>query len=152
VTSWARRPYHDITFDQGIFDASRLQLRDSIEQDFIGGLIEGVNFNSKSEETALDQIKNSYQAIDDWKEYLSLLGVIVKNSEPSSSSGRYNLESASRLIASCTDETKDYIYEQLVQAVHRESLPVFPPGSKIRYYPTQIRYEYEEAYWDDLNN
>ena len=152
VTSWARMPYHGLTFDQDIFDAMRLRLRDSIEQDFKGGLIEGASFDIKSKETALNQMKNSYQAIDDWEEYLSLLGVAVKTAEPSSSSGRYKLEDAARLIAPHTDETKVYIYEQLTQAVIRESLSVFPPGSKIRYYARHVRPEYEEAYWDDLNN
>jgi hypothetical protein len=144
-------PYHSLHFEQDIFDAKRLRLREKIKEDFEDGSIDGVSFDVGSDEPVLEQMKNSFMALDEWRGYLSAHGVKAEISEPSTSSGRYTLDDATKAITRETNEDEGEILERLVQAVHNESLPVYPPCSEVRYYARHVRPYYEEAHWDDLN-
>ena len=152
VLAWARMPYSSRIFRENEFEKLRKSYHDKIEQAFIDGDFEGTSLDAESKEPVFEQMLDSIKLVDDWRGYFSRHDIEVSIAEPSSSSGRYILGDASNKIAQATGEQKRAIQDWLDKAMLDGSLPVYPLGSELRYYPKRADNALpEEAYWDDLN-
>jgi len=125
--------------------------QDDIKEAFINGNFEGMGLDSGSKNSINEQLADSFKTVDEWREYFSRLSIEIKIAEPSSSSGRYDLYYASKNIAQAINESRRTILNLLTHAVLAGSLPVYPPGSQVKYKPKQVTDHYEEVCWDDLN-
>ena len=126
---------------------------DSIEKDSLSGELTGADPLTGIKQPFASSKKLFGLVLDTQEvaDYLSRYGIEVEIEEPSEITGRYTLEIAAKTMAQFTGEVEGRIYESLEQAVLDGSLPVYPPGSKIKYQPKIIGAFYEETHWDDLN-
>lgn len=152
MLAWARMPFPSLHFGEEAFESLRQGYHDGIEQAFIKGNFEGMSLNDKNKDSVFEQMLDSVKSLDEWEKYFSRMRIEVVVGEPSSSTGRYVLTEAAKKISDATNELKSAVYDCLAQAMLDGSLPVYPLGSKLRYYPKSAYNTLpQEVYWDDLN-
>ncbi len=151
IETWAIMDSCGQTDGQDKFEVIIERKLDHIKQEFINGAINGVSLDAESKESAYDQMVNSIKPVNEWLEYYSHLGIEIIIAEPSTASGRYTLDDASKYISGETNEPWRDVLNGITRAVLDGSLPVYRLESQLRFYPRKIDRFYD-AYWYDLNH
>ena len=138
IETWAFMDDCSKTDGQDEFEVMIERKLDRIKQDFINGAIEGVSLDAESKVSVYDQMVNSEKPVNQWLDYYLHLGIKIIIAEPSTASGRYTLDDASKKISGETNEPWRDVLNGITQAVLDGSLPVYRPGSQLRFYPRKI--------------
>jgi len=87
----------------------------------------------------------------EWLARSCLPEIYALQDEERRTEGRYTLREAAEVLEEHTGTSaKDWL-EKFELAVRVEQLLVYRPGEQARYCPKNVRADYDEAYWDDLN-
>lgn len=94
----------------------------------------------------------TYPQLPRWLADKSLREIWAQQYAERKAEGRYSLQEAAESLAKNTTERKLDWEEKLLKAVNEHILPVYRPGSKLRYRPKSVSCFHDEAYWSELNN
>jgi hypothetical protein len=146
-------PISSVSYSKAKYANITKRHKNAIEKASLNGELIGRDPKTNVEQPFADEDRlwQLILPIEEVATYLSRYGIEVEIKQPPEVTGRYTLGKAAETIAKMANEVENTIYESLERAVLDGSLRVHPPDSKVNYQPNRVRYDWEEAYWDDLN-